>query len=65
MGGSVTNILNKQMSRRQFVSYIGIIALTLLGIPSLLKSLTDLGTPQKRKVVANSNRRFGTGAYGV
>ena len=65
MVGSVSNILKKQMTRKEFVSYMGVIILTLLGIPSLLKPLSDLGVPQKRKKGGGIKHTFGSGAYGA
>lgn len=59
------NLSTKKMTRKEFIYFIGLIALTVFGIPSLLKSLTDLGTPQKRKKFASTKHGFGTGAYGA
>ena len=58
MGGSFQKILTKKMTRRQFLTYLGVIGLTVLGISSFLKSLKSISslnltknTKQVKKVV--------------
>jgi hypothetical protein len=62
MSGPIQKILTKEMTRKEFLSYIGVFMLTLLGISSLLKNLSTLNPRKTRKLTKSS---FGRGAYGV
>ena len=66
MDTSISNVLNKQMTRVEFIKYLGVISIGVFGISSFLKNLSDLD-PKKTTVkqVSNGKRTFGSGAYGV
>jgi len=56
-------LLNKfsttKLTRKEFLTYLGVLTLGILGISSILKLLTEIN-PQTTKQTA-----FGKGAYGV
>lgn len=68
------NVLKKlstaKLTRKEFLVYVGAISLGIIGIPSLLKVVSDVkpnaGT-RKAKTLATKPKphTFGSGAYGV
>lgn len=52
------NVMQKELSRREFLSYIGAGILAVIGVTGLLKSL-GLHTPQPKSTMG-----YGGGAYG-
>jgi hypothetical protein len=59
-----TKLINKQMTRKEFLSYLGLAVITLMGIPSLLKNFAEIKEVKRsRKRMPGSS--FGSGAYGV
>lgn len=65
MNGGIQQILNKKMTRRGFLSYLGFIFIGVVGISSILKNFSELD-PHKNVKSSNSKKRtFGSGAYGV
>lgn len=53
------------MSRREFLSALGVVFLSLVGIPAILTSITELSTQKKLSKHARGTRPFGSGGYGV
>lgn len=64
MNRSFVNVLNKQMTRKEFFKYLGIMFVSVFGISSLMKSLSELDISQKSKKANISKSNFGTGVYG-
>lgn len=58
-------ILNKQMSRSEFLKYFGIVLLTVLGITSLINSISGLNVGSQSKSYKKGPASFGSGAYGA
>lgn len=57
----IQKILTKEMTRKEFLVYLGMLFLTIFGISSLLKSLSKLSpSPRKQPKIG-----FGAGPYGV
>lgn len=58
-----------KLTRSEFLSYVGVVFLGILGIPSLLKLVSDVNpksnTSTKRIVKKPAPHTFGSGAYGV
>lgn len=54
------NLLDKKMTRREFLSYMGILLVTITGIVGLMKSVSNISTPRIKK-----GNNFGSGPYGV
>ena len=63
----IQKILTKEMTRKEFLTYFGLLILTVFGISALLKNISKLSPTKKQKVVASAERKssFGTGGYGV
>jgi len=62
---SIQKILTKEMTRREFLTYLGMLLLTVFGISTLLKNISSLN-PTKSKVTKNITKSsFGYGPYGV
>lgn len=53
-------LLNRKMTRKQFLVSLGGIFLTIFGISSLLKNLKEVGI-EKQEI----KRKFGSGQYGI
>ena len=65
MSGYMQKILTKEMTRKEFLTYLGMLMLTIFGISSLLKNISSL-SPTKSKVTKNVVKSsFGSGVYGV
>ncbi|HSE29288.1 MAG TPA: hypothetical protein VLA77_01755 [Candidatus Saccharimonadales bacterium] len=54
-------LLNKKISRKQFLQYAGFAFLTVTGISGMLN---NLGNIEKRIAGRPSSNNFGSGAYG-
>jgi hypothetical protein len=53
------------MTRKEFLSYLGMFMLMVFGISTLLKNIKSLN-PTKSKVTKNiAKSSFGSGAYGI
>ena len=62
---SLQRLLSKQMTRREFLSYLGLMFITIIGISSFVKNLSDLNPKKQIKLPSSGKRAFGSGAYGV
>lgn len=61
---SVQNILEQEVTRKQFLVHIGLALLALIGLPSFLKSLNSAFTAQSKEVRPNvSAGGYGMSAY--
>jgi hypothetical protein len=61
----IQKILTKEMTRKEFLAYLGMLLLTIFGISALLKNLASLN-PTKSKIAKNVTKpSFGSGAYGA
>lgn len=67
MGERMQKILTHEMTRKEFLTYLGVFCLTVLGISAFLKRLADLNPTQKTKLPkqVKANIAFGSGQYGV
>jgi hypothetical protein len=67
MNKYIQTVLNKEMNRKEFLSYLGMFFLTIFGISTLLKNLSNLNSPSKKTISSKSTNKtgFGGGAYGV
>ena len=54
-------LFKKEMSRKQFLVYMGVTLLTITGIPSILKMITH---PVSNTHQSPSSQGFGQGPYG-
>lgn len=54
-------LFKKEMSRKQFLLYMGVTLLTITGIPSILKMITH---PVSNTHQSLSPQGFGAGVYG-
>jgi hypothetical protein len=55
-------LLSKEMTRKEFLLHIGLLLLTLTGISSLLRTISD---PHLASRNTKSSKGFGSGPYGV
>lgn len=63
-----TNLLTAKLTRKEFLTYLGMLMLTVFGISSFLKNLKNIPglNPTKSKVTKNvAKSSFGSGPYGV
>lgn len=72
-------LLNKQMDRKEFIKHVGVAAAIIVGIPAVLKALSQIGGQSGSPVSSNNdvkstanNRQnahssysYGASAYGV
>ena len=61
----IEKILNQEMSRKQFLRFIGLGLLTIIGIPAIYNLLSP--RPAQNNMAAGSNKvsGFGLGPYGI
>jgi len=62
----LTKFQTTKLTRKEFLTYIGVLTLGILGISSFVKLITDTN-PRMNTLGANNQKRtaFGKGAYGV
>jgi hypothetical protein len=63
INNEINNLLNKNLTRKQFLQYIGVAFLSIIGISSLISALSkadNFGALNNGK----SGRGFGTNKYG-
>jgi hypothetical protein len=63
-----TNLLKAKLTRKEFLSILGMLMITVFGVSSFLKNLKNIPglNPTKSKVTKNVARSsFGHGSYGV
>lgn len=53
-------LLHQEVSRKEFLRYLGIMGLTIIGVSSMMQNLNKLGSVQ----VKHSPRAYGSSAYG-
>jgi hypothetical protein len=63
----IDDLLNKKMSRKDFLAHIGLAAAGVVGVSAAMKNLSELGRNKSRpKRQANvAPRGFGGGKYGA
>ncbi len=54
-------VFSRRMSRKEFLIYVGVLFLTVSGVSSVFKKLSDPNLLQSNKPV---NTGFGKGSYG-
>lgn len=64
MNKYLQKILTKEMTRKEFLTYLGMFFITVSGISALLKNLSQLN-PKSKKTIAKNPSSFGSRAYGV
>lgn len=57
-----SQLLTQELTRKEFLLYLGFLALTLTGISGLLQTLSSPKLTYKKHV---ATRGFGSGPYGV
>lgn len=67
MNRAVFGVLNKKMTRTEFLRYLGLMMVSVIGISTMLKNLSELDPKAKKtnKLSSSGKRTFGSGAYGV
>lgn len=62
----LTKFQTIKLTRKEFLTYIGVLTLGILGISSFLKLLSDIN-PKQTKLGTKQQKQtaFGKGAYGV
>ncbi|MFZ3301088.1 MAG: hypothetical protein WA152_00020 [Microgenomates group bacterium] len=55
----LTKFQTTKLTRKEFLTYLGVLTLGILGISSILKLLTEINPKQQKQTA------FGKGAYGV
>jgi hypothetical protein len=61
------NLLTKRITRKQFLVYLGILVLTVLGISPLIKSISNLDLTKRLRQpkIPIAQNGFGAGPYGA
>ncbi len=66
---NLKKLSSTKLTRKEFLVYVGVVFIGILGIPTLLKLLTESSPNTKAIKLTRSNRPkvtgYGTGAYGV
>jgi putative Mn2+ efflux pump MntP len=57
---SIEVFLNKKMDRREFLVYIGMVVLTVIGVRNLISALSTM----EHNTVNKNTHSFGSGPYG-
>lgn len=67
MKSVVEKFSSAKLTRKEFLVYVGVVFMGILGIPTLLKLVSDVNPKlsTKRVVKKSAPRTFGSGAYGV
>ena len=60
----LTKFSTTKLTRKEFLTYLGVLTLGILGISSILKSLTEIN-PRQSKLAMKQTNSFGQGAYGA
>lgn len=56
----LNTLLEKEMDRKDFLKHIGVASIALIGLPTIIKSISSVGTtPQPSK-----SQGYGSSAYG-
>ena len=63
MESKLGNFTTKKITRKEFIVYLGMIMLTVLGISSFTKSILKISPTKRTKKSAKTS--YGSGAYGV
>lgn len=56
-------IMNREMTRKEFLIYLGMLMLTIFGISSFIKNIQSLNPTKNTKKLSETS--FGSGVYGV
>ena len=69
MSNLVKKLSSTKLTRKEFLVYVGVVFVGILGIPTLLKLVSDVSPKSnantKRIVKKPAPHTFGSGAYGV
>ena len=66
MNNYLQKILTKEMTRKEFLVYLGMFFLTVTGVSTLLKNLSKMDFNSKKTISSKvSKSGFGSRAYGV
>ena len=69
MSTYIQKILTKKMTRKEFLTYLGMLMLAIFGISSLLKNISNLNPTknpkQSKSLLSKTKTSFGSDAYGV
>lgn len=57
----LSQLLSQELTRKQFLLYLGLLLLTVTGVTGLAKTLSDPKLIHKQSA---ANRGFGSGPYG-
>lgn len=57
----ISSLLEKEMDRTDFLKHVGVAAITLIGIPVIIKTLSTVGTST---VQPSKSSGYGSSAYG-
>lgn len=57
----ISQLLSQELTRKQFLLYLGFLVLTLTGVTGLAKTLSDPKLIHKQRT---ATRGFGSGPYG-
>lgn len=63
MNKIVKNFSTVRLTRKEFLIYVGVVVIGIIGIPTILKVLGEI--KPNTKTSKTRTRDFGSGAYGV
>jgi len=58
------DLLEKKMSRKQFLAHLGLSLVSLVGVHAAIQALTEPGKKAVKKDSTKPVRKFGSGTYG-
>ncbi len=63
----IDQLLNKKMSRKDFIAHVGVAVVSVIGVSAAIKNLSELGRkPRRSSLPARpATRGFGGGRYGA
>lgn len=63
----IDKLMNKPMSRKDFLAHVGVAMVGLIGVSAAIKNLSELSKKPTGKAVPDSKvkRGFGGGSYGA
>lgn len=60
-----SKLLSKRLTRKEFLTYLGLLVLTISGISGLLRTLSNPQLAEFERKASKTNRPYGDGPYGV
>jgi len=60
----MSDLLQKEMDRKDFLKHMGVAAVALIGVPAVIKALTQATDSSTRSPSTKNSLGYGSSAYG-